>query len=58
MSDITEDDLQRLTQWDTPTICNAIEEIMPERRGHGYTTEPLVPLTLNCRPSVVMREQH
>ena len=50
MSDITEDDLQRLTQWDTPTICNAIEEIMPERRGHGYTTEPLVALDPDLSP--------
>ena len=44
MTDITADDLKTLTQWDTPTICNALEEIMPERRGHGYTTEQLVPL--------------
>lgn len=44
MSNITEDDLKILTQWDTPTICNALEEIMPTRRGHGYTTEQLVPL--------------
>ncbi|MEK9717878.1 MAG: RraA family protein [Candidatus Puniceispirillum sp.] len=42
--DFTADDLATLTKWDTPTICNALEEIIPERRGHGFTTEPLVPL--------------
>ena len=42
MSDaITADDLAVLAQWDTPTICNALEEIVPERRGHGFTTQHL-----------------
>lgn len=50
MSDITADDLKFLTQWDTPTICNALEEIVPERRGHGFTTEPLVPLDFDLPP--------
>ena len=46
MSDaITADDLTILTQWDTPTICNALEEIIPERRGHGFTTQHLFALT-------------
>jgi regulator of RNase E activity RraA len=27
---------------DTPTICNALEVVAPERRGYGYTVEPLV----------------
>ena len=31
--------LQRL---DTPTVCNALELVAPERRGHGFTTAPLV----------------
>lgn len=44
MTDITAEDLKVLTQWDTPTICNALEEIMPERRNNGFTTEQLVPL--------------
>ena len=50
MTDITADDLKTLTQWDTPTICNALEEIIPERRGHGYTTEQLVPLDPDLPP--------
>ena len=27
---------------DTPTVCNALELLVPKRRGHGYTTAPLV----------------
>jgi len=46
----TGDDITRLAQWDTPTICNALEEIVPERRGHGFTTEPLVPLDPDLPP--------
>ena len=26
---------------DTPTVCNLIEMVMPERRGHGYTVKHL-----------------
>ena len=36
---VTADDLVGLSKWDTPTICNALEEIFPERRGFGFTTE-------------------
>lgn len=36
------DAIQTLAQWDTPTICNALELVAPERRGHGFTTEPFV----------------
>lgn len=31
-----------LGKLDTPTICNALEVVAPERRGYGYTVEPLV----------------
>ena len=31
-----------LQSLDTPTVCNALEVVAPERRGHGYTTAPLV----------------
>ena len=34
--------LQALTQWDTPTICNALELIVPERRATGFTVENMV----------------
>ena len=50
MTDLTPENLAVLTQWDTPTICNALEEIVPERRGHGFTTEPLVALDADLPP--------
>ena len=34
-------DLEALRAFDTPTICNALEIVAPERRGTGYTVEPL-----------------
>ena len=37
MTDLDPADLSVLTQWDTPTICNALEIVVPERRGHGFT---------------------
>jgi len=27
---------------DTPTVCNALEILVPDRRGYGYTVSPLV----------------
>jgi regulator of RNase E activity RraA len=34
--------LEALARYDTPTICNAMEILAPERRLVGYTTRPLV----------------
>lgn len=34
--------LEALGRYDTPTICNAMEVVAPERRLIGYTTRPLV----------------
>jgi regulator of RNase E activity RraA len=34
--------LEALARYDTPTICNAMEIVAPERRLAGYTTKPLV----------------
>ena len=34
--------LEALARYDTPTICNAMEIVAPERRLHGYTVKPLV----------------
>jgi regulator of RNase E activity RraA len=39
---ITQDELAALAALDTPTVCNAVEVVMPERRGHGFTRRPLV----------------
>ncbi len=41
-SSLSLDTLNRLREFDTPTICNALEVACPERRGVGYTTRPLV----------------
>ena len=47
---ITANDLAVLMQWDTPTICNALEEIVPERRGYGFTTTHLFSLDPDLPP--------
>jgi regulator of RNase E activity RraA len=38
----TPEDIARLTELDTPTVCNALEVVMPERRGHGFTRQNLL----------------
>lgn len=52
MSQPTQDELNRLTQWDTPTICNGLEIVCPERRASGFTTEPLVSLDPSLPPVI------
>ena len=49
---IDADDLQKLARWDTPTICNGLELVCPERRAIGFTTEPLVCLNPSLQPVV------
>ncbi len=45
---LTADDLAALTALDTPSVCNAIEIVVPERRAYGFTTS-----TLQCvRPEL------
>jgi regulator of RNase E activity RraA len=39
---LTEADLAALRQYDTPTICNALEIVVPERRAIGFTTETVI----------------
>lgn len=39
---LTTADLDALAAFDTPTICNALELLAPERQGRGYTTRPFV----------------
>lgn len=34
--------LAALARYDTPTICNALEIVAPQRRAIGFTTRPLV----------------
>ncbi|HEV7367988.1 RraA family protein [Arenibaculum sp.] len=45
---VDESVLAALRALDTPTVCNAIEVLAPERRGRGYTTRPLV----SCTPQL------
>lgn len=35
-------DLEALRAWDTPTICNALELVAPERRGAGFSIRQFV----------------
>ena len=45
-------DLETLKQWDTPTICNALEVVVPERRAIGFTIEPMVSTDREAPPIV------
>src|SRR2546430_17637301 len=38
---LTKQQTEFLTSIDTPTVCNVIEMVAPERRGHGYTVKHL-----------------
>ena len=48
----TREDLAVLEQWDTPTICNGLELIVPERRAIGFTVEPMVAADPKLKPMV------
>ena len=48
----TRADLETLAQWDVPTICNALEIVMPERRALGFTVEPMVAVDAKLPPIV------
>ena len=45
-------DLEALRQWDTPTICNGLELIVPERRAIGFTVEPMTVLHPDSPPII------
>ena len=42
MFELTPSLIEDLQQFDTPTVCNALEIVAPKRRGYGFTTKPLV----------------
>ena len=48
----TQADLDVLAQWDTPTICNGLEVVVPERRAIGFTVEPMVCIDHKAKPIV------
>lgn len=39
---LNEEELAPLRELDTPTVCNTIEMLRPERQGFGYTTDAMV----------------
>ena len=41
-----------LESFDTPTVCNALELLVPQRQGHGYTTEHLFCIRPQLKPIV------
>jgi regulator of RNase E activity RraA len=45
-------DLEALSAWDTPTICNGLEIVVPERRAMGFTVEQMVVVDRKL-PSIV-----
>lgn len=42
MFELTQELIAELRSVDTPTVCNALELVVPARRGYGFTTKPLV----------------
>ena len=52
MTELSETLLAELQSMDTPTVCNALEAVVPERRGYGYTTQPLVCTRPELKPVV------
>ncbi len=44
--------LEALREIDTPTICNLLEVVVPQRRGYGYTVEHLHCLFPDMKPIV------
>jgi regulator of RNase E activity RraA len=49
---VTREQLAALAKFDTPTICNGLEIVVPERRGHGYTIQHLHPANPALPPIV------
>ena len=48
----TADQLAFLGRFDTPTICNGLELVMPGRQAIGFTTEHLHPANSSLPPKV------
>ncbi|MFK7962645.1 MAG: RraA family protein [Burkholderiaceae bacterium] len=52
MTTLTPQALEALAEFDTPTICNALELVVPERRGHGFVVEAMVCRDPDYKPMV------
>jgi hypothetical protein len=46
------EDLEILKKWDTPTICNGLELVVPERRAVGFTVDPMLAADRRLPPIV------
>ncbi|MFO0461260.1 MAG: RraA family protein, partial [Burkholderiales bacterium] len=44
--------LDALRRFDTPTVCNALEVVAPQRRAIGFTRRPLVCVRPELPPMV------
>ena len=44
--------LDALREFDTPTICNALELVAPARRAAGFTRRPLIAAFPQLKPVV------
>lgn len=64
MFELSADLIAELKSVDTPTVCNALEILVPDRRGWGFTTKPLVCTRPELGPTVgiartaTIRAQH
>jgi len=52
MFELTPALIAELQTMDTPTVCNALELLVPGRRGYGYTVSPLVCTRPHLKPMV------
>ena len=52
MIELTDTLISELQSFDTPTVCNALELLVPQRRGYGYTTAQLFCLRPEQAPMV------
>lgn len=52
MSRLTEHEIEALRKIDTPTVCNLLETVSPERRGYGFTYQTLHCIFPAMRPVV------
>ena len=51
-NDLTEADLKKLAEWDTPTICNGLEHLSAEYRLKSFTVEQMQCFDPNLAPIV------
>jgi regulator of RNase E activity RraA len=49
---LSQDVLEALARYDTPTICNALELVVPERRALGFNRRPLIAPLPAAKPVV------